>query len=680
MSIFKKRNLQSKLLMVFAPVFVISFLVLSITSHDLSQRSLSKNTKETAIAVSLRYADQLSAYMNSITNDLGIISGMQAIRAGEDKEQIVSILSDMFDKIGTFDVLFFVWPDGSAIRSVNTAFDAKEREYFKKVLATKEAYVSEVMISSSSGKPSVVVCEPVMDKGRLVGMLGATYNLERLAPIIDSVKFKDSGYGFIVDRNGLVISNPRFPDAVGKLNISEKKVDPETKLKSDELDDGLINIFKDTVSTWDREIYGDFSFESENYEGVFSPVNLQGGQHWAVAVVAPVREVNRDLVALTRIMLLLSIGFIFLGLVFVAFISGRVAVPIAMIRDECMILASGDLRAREVRINASDETGQLAEGFVSMKYSLSKLIKQVKSQAESLATSSGELTAGSQSCASAAEDVSRAMAGISDGANRQAKSAENIFAIANDISDTAQKVLDVTRKASDIAMSASCEAGEGQSAVEGVMAQMREISNDSSEVQKAIIELSDGSREISEIVSLISSIAQQTNLLALNAAIEAARAGEHGKGFAVVAEEVRQLAESSNKAAHQISDLIAKNQSNMKQAVETSKSGERGVVAGIEVVNTTGKIFAGIASSVVLLSNQMKDVSSSIEKMALANQGLVSSISDIGKISKDNIKEVVHASNVSDLLLSDVQQIASSSHDLAALASDLHEAAANFTV
>ncbi|MDR3331896.1 MAG: methyl-accepting chemotaxis protein [Synergistaceae bacterium] len=680
MGIPKKRSLQSRLLIAFAPVFVISFLVLSIASHNLSQQSLSNNTREIAVAVSSRYADQLMAYMGSITKELQIISVMQAIKAGEDNEQIVSILSDMFDKMETFDVLFFVRPDGSAIRSVNTTFDAKEREYFKKVLATKKSYVSEVMISSSTGKPSIVICEPVMDNDRFVGMLGATYNLERLAPIINGVEFKDSGYGFIVDRNGLLISNPKFPDAVGKLNISEKKIGTETGLTATELDDSLLGAFRDMASTWGKEVYGSFSFEKNEYEGVFSPVNLQGDQHWALAVVAPVLEVNRDVATMSRIMTMLSVGFIVIGLIFVVFISRRVAAPIALIRDECLILADGDLRAREVNINSNDETGQLAAGFVTMKRSLSKLIKQVKLQAENLESSSEALTAGSQSCAAAAEDVNRAMAGISGGASRQVESAENILTIANDISDTAQKVLDATRRVSDIAANAANEARDGQSAVEGAIAQMREISNGSSEVQKAIIELSDGSSEISEIVNLISSIAQQTNLLALNAAIEAARAGEHGRGFAVVADEVRNLAESSNNATQQISALIFKNQNNMEQAVETAQAGEQGVVTGIEIVNTTGEIFAKIASTIVLLSDEIKDVSSAIEKIASGNQELVSSISAIEKISKDNTKEVDHASLGSEHQAASIQQVAASSQNLARLATDLREATANFKV
>jgi methyl-accepting chemotaxis protein len=618
--------------------------------------------------------------MESISGYLKVMSFLPEIRAASNEETIVPILSELFDKIGIFDVLFFAWPDGSAIRSVNTSFDVKDREYFQKVVATKKSYVSDVLISKSTGQPSVVVCEPVMDGDRMVGILGVTYGLERLTPIMEKVTFADTGYGFIADKTGLVISNPKYAGTVGKLNIGESNVNADAKLKESTLSQSLIDIYKKASSAWDRPIFGNFSFEGEDCEGIFEPINLPGGQKWLIAVTAPSKEVERDVRTLSRVMALLSAVFVVIGLLFVVFISRRVAKPISLIRDECLMLASGDLRERTVGVKSADETGQLAEGFVDMKKYLHELIKNVISKADGLTHSSEALTANSRRCSEVAADVSRAMSGIKDGANKQTDSTANIFGIANGISEIAQNVLEVTRHVGEIALTAADEAKQGQTSVGRAMEQMKEISEGSVAVQSAIVELSSDSKEIAEIVNLISSVAQQTNLLALNAAIEAARAGEHGRGFAVVAEEVRKLAESSSGAAQKIAALIENNQKNMEQAITATKASEEGVTAGIGVVNTAGQIFAEIAASSVSLSESINGISSSMEKIADGNRELVASIGEIEKIGRKNIGEVDRVETSADQQIESIRQISESSDDLAVLAEDLRMAADSFKI
>ena len=127
----------------------------------------------------------------------------------------------------------------------------------------------------------------------------------------------------------------------------------------------------------------------------------------------------------------------------------------------------------------------------------------------------------------------------------------------------------------EVAARARENAQHGVEASEKANAAMRSVRDSSQAVSDAIGELAAKSEHIGVIVATITGIAGQTNLLALNAAIEAARAGEQGRGFAVVAEEVRKLAEESQEAAHEISDLVAAIQSDTASAVRLSMRGRR---------------------------------------------------------------------------------------------------------
>jgi methyl-accepting chemotaxis protein len=680
MVLLRKKSIQSRLLCTLVPVFVLSSLILSLISYNLSRNALSSEVNDTASAIGSRYAVRLKDNMDSISGYLRMISTMEVIKEGTDKDAIISALSWVFDSIGIFDVLFFVWPDGRAVRSVNSEFNASEREYFKKVSRTKASYVSDTMISSSSGKPSVVVCEPVMINGELVGMLGATYNLERVNDIIEGETFKESGYSFIMDRTGLVISAPLFPEFVGKLNISVKSVSPETKLSFTELDNRLVYLFHEASSNWGSNARGTYTFGGVEYGSVFVPINLQGGQHWIVSVVAPLSEINKDVNRLAVIMAAISLGFIIVGLIFITTVSRRVSAPVALIRDECLKMEGGDLRERLINISSRDETGQLADGFALMKANLSSLIKKVKSGAEQLASSSSELQIGSQSATIAAESVSRAMINITERTRTQTDSTGSVHSIANEISSITQNVLATTIEVSNISSKASENARDGQSSVKKAMEQMEEIGRGSLSVKNAVAELADGYKEIGEIVSLIASIAQQTNLLALNAAIEAARAGEHGRGFAVVAEEVRNLAESSNSAAAQIATLIANNQDKMSQTVDAAKSAESGISSGIDVVAQAGRIFSGIVSSIISLSDQINGISSFIERITEGNGNLAMLISGINDISMKNISDVEGVTASMEEQLATTEEFSSACSILAGLASELEEEVANFQV
>ncbi len=673
-------SIRAKLLVSFLTFFIGSFFVLSGVSYYISQQALTKSVNEVAMSVGKDYAKQINYEINDIVVRLEGLAALERIREGSDKQAIIAALAEgkkRLDKLGTG---LFISLDGSAVRFDGSTGQLGDRDYFKQVLATSKPVVSEMLISQGTGKVSVNIAVPVMNNGRVTGVVTGPFPLELLTEIVKEVKFLETGYGLVADDSGLILAHPRAPELIGKLNLKEKKVNPELKLAAAELDDRLVECFKISAEQ-EKQVRGQYTFvDGIKRVAVFTPINIPGGQRWVMMVTAPAVEAERETSTLMWTMLIISLVCVVIASVFVIFMSKKFAKPIAVIRDECMLLTEGDLQERNFAVTSQDEIGQLAHGFRDMRTNLRMLVTSVLSQSQQLAASSEELTASAQQSAQAANQVAGSITEIAAGSVRQAAAADYLTQVADELAKQTGQISATALEVSEIAESTSQEAQQGRLAVNQTIEQMNKIGKGSIQIQTAIAELSQGSNEINEIVNLISTIAGQTNLLALNAAIEAARAGEHGRGFAVVAEEVRKLAEQSNQAAQQIGTLIKHNQINMEQAVIATQAGAEGIKTGVETVNDTGKVFTKIVESIFQLTIQIKEISNAMNKMAAGNKTLVASIQEIDKVSKENAAESEMVSAATEEQSASMQEIASSSHSLAKLAGELQESVAKFKV
>lgn len=498
--------------------------------------------------------------------------------------------------------------------------------------------------------------------------------------LVKDLKFLSTGYGVIADDSGSLLIHPKMPEAVSKMNFTEKKVNPELKFQESELDDHFMDLFK-TAAESRKQVQGRYKFvDGVTRIGLFTPINMAGNKHWVMIVTVPEAEATQATTSLANAMLLGAVVGLALASLFISLISRRIAKSITLIRDECLLLAQGDLREQQAKVSSHDEIGQLAQGFRSMRTSLRDLVTKVLSQSEQLAAASEEMNASAQQSADAASQMAGSVGKIAQDTDKQAAGASHIAVVAQETATKAEEISLAAQDVNAIALTTSQVAEQGRLSVDRTVERMNEIGKGSAVLESAMAELSTGSQKIDEIVTLIGTIAKQTNLLALNAAIEAARAGEHGRGFSVVAEEVRRLAEDSNEATQQISALIQQNQLNIEQAVEAAKVGTEGVQTGISLVQATGDTFNIITKEILRLSDQIKNISESINQMANANHALVATIQEIDTVSRQVAGETENISAATEEQSALMQEVASSSQRLAMLAGDLQAAVDKFQV
>jgi methyl-accepting chemotaxis protein len=278
-----------------------------------------------------------------------------------------------------------------------------------------------------------------------------------------------------------------------------------------------------------------------------------------------------------------------LAVAFIRSITGPVHEAVAVAQS----VAAGNLDI-DVAVRGSNELGQLMQALSDMSKSLIGVVGSVRQGAEGVATASAEIAQGNNDLSARTESQASAL-------EQTASSMEQLGAAVRQNADSA-------RQANQLAHNASLVAIKGGEVVGQVVQTMRGIN--------------ESSRKISDIISVIDGIAFQTNILALNAAVEAARAGEQGRGFAVVASEVRSLAGRSADAAKEITALI-------------NASVER-VEQGSVLVDQAGTTMTEVVSSIKRVTDLMGEISAASNEQSLGVSQVGEAVGQMDQATQQN--------------------------------------------
>ncbi|WP_110954884.1 methyl-accepting chemotaxis protein [Anaerosinus massiliensis] len=391
---------------------------------------------------------------------------------------------------------------------------------------------------------------------------------------------------------------------------------------------------------------------------------------------------QKDFVFANNLFISIIVISLIFGILLGLFIINQLTSRLKDIVHYLLILSKGDFSEDIAQKNLLDksEFGTVSRAVDEMKKSIRNLIQHLSNTSEQLAASSEELTASAEQSAQASNQVAGSVTEVAQGAEKQLQLVDSANHTVQQISTAISQVAENTNTVSNAAEKTAETANHGEEAIKQAVTQMNIIEQKTNDTASVIGELEEKSEKIGQIVDVISSISGQTNLLALNAAIEAARAGEAGRGFAVVAEEVRKLAEQSQEATKQITDLIQEVQAKTNDAVTFMNDGKKEVDAGTNVVSLAGQSFEDILTMVRNMTEQIQENSNAIHDITKGIQNVVKAVQANEQESRKASEQTQTISAATEEQSASVEEIASASQHLAKMAEELQQAIRKFKI
>lgn len=368
-----------------------------------------------------------------------------------------------------------------------------------------------------------------------------------------------------------------------------------------------------------------------------------------------------------------------LGLLAAFILAYTVYRPLLRIRSELKYIGQGDL-TKTIEIVGKDELSRVASGVNLTVERISELIGKTKNLTGIVSASNQELAKRSEMSATLMEKMAEQANEMSQSADRQAELTGQSHQSITEMSAVIQQVAENAQEVSSSAFSATHEAETGEEKLNLAVGQIDTISRTVNSTASIIVELGAKSKEIGQIVDLITSIADQTNLLALNAAIEAARAGEQGRGFAVVAEEVRKLAEESGEAANRIAGIILEIQNEAEKAVKAMEDGTREVAKGTEIIDEAGRAFQEIIKAINIVNQQIQEMSAASQEMAASAETAIQAIEATTEAAVNNAHAANQISAIVEEQMAGIKEIDAAVDKLGEVIADLEQSIAFFKI
>lgn len=660
-NIFSFKNIGLKIIIQITSLVIIICLTLGSISYYRASKALKEN-----IYTSLEYraedgAKIITSMIEQEIKSLSVVATRPDIQSMDFNIQKQVLITEA-GRLG-YTKLSIVDNEGIIHFTNGTIFKVElsnpEYVYLKNGLLGKASISNP--IKALDNQMVLSIAAPIKNSGgEVLGVLLADLPLSKLNVLVQKTKVSNEGYAFVIDGTGKKVAHKDINLVLSGDNDIEKS-EEDNKLEV------LANIEKRMIG----KKYGHGIYIDESGKEMIISYAPVPNTDWSLALTLPKKEVFKEIYNLKMNLIIISIGFIVIGILVSIAFANDIKKPLIKIENYAEELAERNLSHRII-INRRDEFSKTAVALNTAVDKLQKVIKIVKSESDysfksaektnhmindvdlllqQVQGASQEIAAGMESCLSAVNGVTKRTELVKNEIDVTVKNIKNGFQVAKEIKLKADNIKDETYESRN---------------------RILEIYNTSKKDLEKSIEDAKVVNEVSKMADSILVIAKQTNLLALNAAIEAARAGEAGRGFAVVAQEIRKLAEESSKTVEVIQNLVNKvldavdelavSSENMLDNMEseTIKDYERFINIGEEYKND-GDI---IKSTIETFTYAVDNISSSIEEIAKNMQEITLSVNDAAEASSNIGESITEISEKDEQIIVESDINAKSSHKL----------------